>query len=32
MNWQVPDDVMMTSREIFQKHTSQNAINTKHGQ
>ena len=26
MRWQVPDDVMMTSRDISEKHTSQNAI------
>ena len=32
MRWQVPDDVMMTSRDIFEKHTSKNAINMKLGQ
>ena len=32
MRQQVPDDVMMTSRDLSEKHTSQNAINTKLGQ
>ena len=29
---QLPDDVMMTSHDISEKHTSQNAINMKLGQ
>ena len=32
MHQQVPDDVMMTSCDISEKHTSQNAINMKLGQ
>ena len=32
MHQQVPDDVMMTSRDISEKHTSQNATNMKLGQ
>ena len=32
IRWQVPDDVMMTSRDISEKHTYQNAINMKLGQ
>ena len=32
LSQQVPDDVMMTSHDFSEKHTSQNAINTKLGQ
>ena len=32
MHQEVSDDVMMTSRDISEKHTSQNAINMKLGQ
>ena len=32
MLWQVPGDVMMTSRDISRKSTSQNALNMKLGQ
>ena len=32
MHQQVPDDVMMTSSVISEKHTSQNAMNMKLGQ
>ena len=32
MRQQVPDDVITTSHDFSEKHTSQNAINTKLGQ